>query len=174
MSQLLADLLNIIDNYGIRGIPHKLFHSYLNNRKQYTSINDINSSVLTITNGIPKKSVLSPLLFVVYINDLNNVINHSSMYHFANDTNLLYSNFLLKLISKHINHDLKLKMHWLRANRISLNVDKTNIILFRSKTKKSWEIVELPYKWPENNFYNSYQILAHPSRSTFVMRSWQN
>ena len=96
------------------------------------------------------------------------------MHHFANDTNILYSDSLLKLINKHINHDLKLKMHWLRANRISLNVDKTGIILFRSKNKKWWEIVQLPYKWWENNSYNSYQILIYPSRSTFAMRPWEN
>ena len=58
------------------------------------------------------------------------------MHHFADDTNLLYSNYSLKLINKYINHDLKLIIHWLRAKRISLNVDKTDIILFQSKNKK--------------------------------------
>ena len=58
------------------------------------------------------------------------------MYHFADDTNLLYSNSSLKLVNKYINHDLKLLVHWLRANRISLNVSKTEIVLFRPKNKK--------------------------------------
>ena len=58
------------------------------------------------------------------------------MYHFADDTNLLYSSSSLKLINKYINHDLKLIVHWLRANRISLNVSKTEIVLFRTKNKK--------------------------------------
>ena len=129
-------LLSKLSHYGIRGIPHKLFYSYLNNRKQYTSIDDDDSAVLTITHGVPQGSVLVPLLFLIYINDLHNVIKHSSMYHFADGTNLLYSNSSLKLINKYINHDLKLIVHWLRANRISLNVSKTEIVLFQPKNKK--------------------------------------
>ena len=58
------------------------------------------------------------------------------MYHFADDTNLLYSNTSLKLRNKYINHDLKLIVHWLNANRISLNVAETEIVIFRSKSKK--------------------------------------
>ena len=58
------------------------------------------------------------------------------MYHFADDTNLLYSNTSLKLINKYINHDLKLIVHCLFANRISLNVSKTEVVLFRPKSKK--------------------------------------
>ena len=52
------------------------------------------------------------------------------MYHFADDTNLLYSNTSLKLINKYINHDSRLIIHWLRANRISSNVSKTEIVIF--------------------------------------------
>ena len=70
-------LLSKLSYYDIRGIPHKLFHSYLNNRKQYTSINDTNSFILTITHGVPQGSVLGQLLFLIYINDLNHVIKHS-------------------------------------------------------------------------------------------------
>ena len=58
------------------------------------------------------------------------------MYHFADDTNLIYSNTSLKLRNKYINHDLKLIVHWLHANRISLNVAKTEIVIFRPKSKK--------------------------------------
>ena len=118
-------------NYnGIKGISHKLFHSYLNNRKQYTNINDFNSSLLTLKHGLPQRSVLGPSLFLIYITDLNYVIKHSSMRHFADDTNLLYSHSSLKLINKQINLDLKLLVLWLRTNRISLNVDKITVFLF--------------------------------------------
>ena len=106
-------LLSRLNYYGIRGIPHEFLHSYLNNRKQSTSINDIKSSILTLTHGVPQGLVLGPLLFLIYINDLNYGIRYSSMHHFADDTNLLYSNSSLKLINKHINHVLKLIVHWL-------------------------------------------------------------
>ena len=129
-------LLSKLSHYGIRGIPHRLFYSYLSNRKQYNSIDDADSAVLTVTHGVPQGSVLGPLLFLICINDLYNVIKHSSMFHFAEDTNLLYSNTSLKRINKYINHDLRLIVHRLRANRISLNVSKTNIALFRPKNIK--------------------------------------
>ena len=93
----------------------------------------MSSSVLSITHGAPQGSVLGPLLFLIYINDLNHVIKHATVHHFADDTNLLYSSSSLKSINRCINHDLKLIVHWLQANRISLNVNKTEIILFRRK-----------------------------------------
>ena len=61
----------------------------------------------------------------IYINDMNRVIQHSEMHHFADDTNLLYSTNSMKKINRYINNNLKVIVHWLRANRISLNVDKT-------------------------------------------------
>ena len=121
--------------YGVIGIAHDLFKSYLTNRIQHTIINEKISSVLSITHGVPQGSVLGPLLFLIYINDLNHVVNLSTVYHFADDTNLLYSNSVLKSINKCIIHNLRLIGYWLRANRIFLNVNKTEIVLFRPKKK---------------------------------------
>ena len=95
----------------------------------------MSSSVFSITHGGPQGSVLRSLLFLIYISDLNHVVKHSTLHHFADDTNLLFSNSSLKSINKCINHDLKLIVHWLRENRISLNLSKTEIILFRSNSK---------------------------------------
>ena len=114
-------------------IAHDLFKSYLTNRKSHTIINGVKSSILSITHGVPQGSVLGPLLFLVYIDDLNHVVKHSTVRHFADDANLLYSISSLKSINKCINHDLKLIVHWLPTNRISLNVNETEVILFRRK-----------------------------------------
>ena len=84
---------------------------------------------------MPQGSVLGPLLFLLYINDLHKSICHSSVFHFADDTSLLYSNKNLRKLNKHINHDLSLLCHWLRANKISLKANKTELILFRSPKK---------------------------------------
>ena len=59
------------------------------------------------------------------------------MYHFADDANLLYPNISLKRINKYINHDLRLIVHWLFANGISLNISKTEIVLFEPKSRKN-------------------------------------
>ena len=79
-------------------------------------------------------SVLGPLLFLIYINDLNQAIKFSRVHHFADNTNLLLVDNSLKKINKHINHNLKLLTTWLRANRISLNTSKTEILQFRPKS----------------------------------------
>ena len=89
-------LLHKLDHYGIRGLPNKWFQSFLSGRSQYASIKDKSSNKLPTTLGVPKGSVLDPLLFILYINNLNKAIIHSYVHHFADDTNLLYCNKSLK------------------------------------------------------------------------------
>ena len=84
-----------------------------------------------MSNGVPRGSVLGPLLFLLYINDLNQAIQHCKVHHFADDTNLLYTNNSIKKLNKILNKDLKNLTNWLNANKISLNVDKTEMILFK-------------------------------------------
>ena len=128
-------LLGKLRHYGIRGSANNWFKSYLVNRTQYVSISGNHSKNSNMSHGVPQGSVLGPLLFLLYINDLNVAIQHSTTHHFADDTNLLLINKSLKQINKLVNHDLKLLCEWLRANKISLNVSKTEIILFRSSYK---------------------------------------
>ena len=85
-------LIEKLNYYGIRGIANSWFRSYLNNRKQYVSINGFSSKTLNTTHGVPQGSVLGLLLFLLYINDLHVSIKHSNVYHFADDTSLLHIN----------------------------------------------------------------------------------
>ena len=85
--------------------------------------------------GVPQGSVLGPLLFLIYINDLNSTIKFCTTRHFADGTNLLIKNNSLKQIKKYLNFDLRNLVSWLKANKISLNASKTEILIFRHPNK---------------------------------------
>ena len=91
---------------------------------------------MPISLGFPPGSVLGPPLFLIYINDLNTAIKHCKVHHFADDTNLLHTNESIKKLNKAINSDLKNLTNWLNANKISLNVSKAELILFKPKIRK--------------------------------------
>ena len=129
-------LLEKLNHYGIRGIANDWFRSYLSDRTQFISINGFNSDYKTVKYGVPQGSVLGPLLFLIFINDLNIAIKNSETFHFADDTCLLNIKDSIKKINKVVNKDLKFLIQWLHANKISLNVAKTEVIIFRRKKKQ--------------------------------------
>ena len=130
-------LLKKLEYYGIRGLANNWFRSYLTNRQQFVSVNGINSTKQNMNYGVPQGSVLGPLLFLIYINDLNKAIKFCTTHHFADDTNLFFSDKSMKKIQKYVNFDLKFLCNWLKANKISLNASKTELIIFRDPRKKS-------------------------------------
>ena len=143
-------LLKKLEHYGIRGNSNSWFKSYLNDRKQLVSINGIDSETQIMKHGVPQESVLGPLLFLIYINDLHAAIAYSRSYHFADDTHLLNINTSPKKVQKQLNIDLKLLYNWLLANKISLNSTKTEMIIFQKKGFK------INWKW--NVRLNGYKL----------------
>ena len=121
-----AILLRKLEFYGIRGIALKWFCNYLTNRKQFVIYNNENLNTLVISSGVPQGSVLRPLLFLVYINDMSNCLHYSKTILFADDANNIDSLFY------NLNADLADLADWFKANKLALNVNKSNYLLFLS------------------------------------------
>ena len=124
-------LLKKLEHYGFRGVVNNWFRSYLTDRKQKVVINGFESESKNLAHGVPQGSVLGPILFLIYINDLHKCIRHSTTYHFADDTNLLHISNDYKTLQRKVNYDLFSLHKWLTANKISLNEGKTELIYFR-------------------------------------------
>ena len=127
----ISILVKKLEHYGFRGISSKWFSSYLNERTQYVEINGEKSSLKEITHGVPQGSVLGPILFLLYINDLPNAIEIFSSL-FADDTIFVNSNKDLKTLEESTNIQLERAKIWFQSNKLSLNISKTKYIVFRT------------------------------------------
>ena len=126
-------LLKKLEHYGIRGVPLTWFTSYLSNREQYVMYDGALSSKKVISCGVPQGSILGPLLFLLYINDLAGVSKLFLTILFADDTNLFCTGKDIIKLMEDINLELSKIFSWLNANKLSLNIDKTNFMLFCRK-----------------------------------------
>ena len=123
-------LIGKLEYYGIRGIAQEWLKSYLKDRKQFVQIDECASTLLSVTCRVPQGSILGPKLFILYINDICNALTILKFILFADDTNVFYSGVDIQTLCECISRELG-KLHvWLSVNKLSLNVDKTNCILF--------------------------------------------
>lgn len=128
-------LLQKLNFYGIRGTANDWIKSYLSNRIQMTQYNGILSSETLVKCGVPQGSVLGPLFFILYINDIYLTSPDLCFVLFADDTNALVTGNNLKDLQLIVNRGLIKIQDWLSSNKLVLNIDKTKIIVFSSSRK---------------------------------------
>ena len=119
------------------------FKSYLTDRKQFVSLNGSDSDIKNITCGVPQGSVLGPILFLLYINDLPNISEKLKNFLFADDTNIYLEDKKLENLQNVMNDELKKLFEWLCINRLSLNISKTNFVVFHAINKPKYPITIL-------------------------------
>ena len=126
-------ILDKLEYYGVRGIALDWFKSYLSDRMQCTEIGDTQSKLDFIKCGVPQGSILGPLLFLLYIND---IVMSSKLFEFilfADDTSLFYSHKNKHDAETIINNELSNISQWLAANKLSLNVGKSKLLIFTNQ-----------------------------------------
>ena len=123
--------------YGVKYKALDLFKSYLQNRKQYVEVDGTASDCQIIKTGVPQGSILGPLLFLIYINDISNASKQFDMISYADDSTI-YKSFKMSNISRSItkfNDELNNITEWLKLNKLSLNIKKSKYILFHDKRR---------------------------------------
>ena len=125
-------LLSKLETYGVRGAPLSWIASYLSCRTQYVNYNKTSSSSLPIACGVPQGSILGPLLFLIYINDMVNVSQSLFYVLFADDSNAFLSGKNIDQVICDINVALVDLVEWLNTNKLTLNIKKTQFIIFKS------------------------------------------
>jgi len=129
-------LLDKLECYGFKNNSHRWFSSYLHNRSQLACVNAINSDTACITTGVPQGSILGPLLFIAYINDLPGCFRHCEVNMYADDTAFYFAHQNVDEVSDALNQDLSNVYKWLCANKLSLHVGKTSSLLICNHQKR--------------------------------------
>ena len=125
-------LLLKLEYYGIRGICNDWFKSYLSDRKQFVSINEYNSDLMPVDCDVPQGTTF---LLLSFINDLQKAIQYCKVHHVAGHTYLFHTSKSVNNLNNLVNCDMKYMNNWLSANKIYLNVEKTELVIFKSRRK---------------------------------------
>ena len=135
-------LINKLEFYGIRGKALEWFKSYLTNRQQYVQYNGVQSNIMHIKTGVPQGSILGPLLFLIYINDIVKASELLYLILFADDTNVFIYHKDPKRLQDMCNTEIDRLSQWFKANKLSLNITKTNYILYSPRSKSGLQSSE--------------------------------
>ena len=118
-------LIKKLAHYGINGTPLEWFTSYLTGRSQFVEIDDVSCNVLSLSTGVPQASILGPLLFLIYMNDIPYCTKYFNFILYADDTTLSNTIQIPPMYPLNINDELAKVYDWLAVNKLSLNVKKS-------------------------------------------------
>lgn len=129
---------------GVRGIPLNWVTSFVTKRKQYVSIchnnglntQTINSECVDVDIGVPQGSILGPVLFIIYLNDLDKISTNIHFTIYADDTSLIISDKVCQQLTQKCNVSLKILHEWFSENNLYLNSSKTHMVVFQNRQKQ--------------------------------------
>ena len=156
-------LLEKLKAYGIQSENLKWFRSYLPNRKQFILYEDFKTEVKIVKCGVPQGSILEPLLFLIFVNDLSNSTKVLDPVLFVDDTNLFCSDNNIRTLFETANKKLSQINDWFLANKLSLNVEKRKYMLFHKCIDQENIPLKLPLLQLNNNIIereNSLKFLG--------------
>lgn len=128
-------LLSKLQHYGFRGIVHQLLNSYLSQRKQFVYVNNVKSSTEVVNFGVPQGSILGPLLFLIYINDLPNCLNTIPRF-FADDTALMVTGRNIQELQTVVDSELQNVSEWMTCNSLTVNPTKSTALIITPYLRK--------------------------------------
>ena len=141
------------------------FKNYLTDRKQFVHINGANSNLLDISIGVPQGSILGPLLFLLYINDLPQCSNLIALL-FADDTTLYFSDANIQNLISTVNHEFKKVVDYFRFLKLALHPDKTKFILFTNNKEVRSGNVDIFLNFNNNNDIQDRHLVTKLVRVT--------
>lgn len=133
-------LLDKLYRLGFRGPFHALLKCFLTNRTQVVAVGNVHSAKALLRSGVPQGSILSPLLFNIFVNDISSSITNSIMFQYADDTVLLSRHLVYQRAVGMLQLDVISVMDWFSVNKLRVNASKTKLICFCNPLKNKVDL----------------------------------
>jgi len=158
-----STLTDKLRSYGVRGMELNWFKCYLFGRSQYVDIGGVKSKAEPVLSGVPQGSILGPLLFLIFYNDLKDCLHHATPIMYADDTVLYYAHKDINVINKYLNKDMECLSEFCNKNELILNMKsgKTEAMLFGTAKRVGNKELTVKYRGKVVNVTERYVYLGN-------------